>query len=102
MLTAVGKTSYKAFISYSHRDRIWGAWLQRALETARTLTAGRVIAVFGSAGLRDVQKRAWMGEIGGRLADVTLLTAEDPRTESLEAILDEMDAIRVIRPARRS
>ena len=31
-----------------------------------------------------------MGEIGGRLADVTILTAEDPRTESLEAILDEM------------
>ncbi len=64
--------------------------LQRVLETARTLTEGRVIAVFGSAGLRDVEKRAWMGEIGGHLADVTVLTAEDPRTESLEAILDEM------------
>jgi UDP-N-acetylmuramoyl-L-alanyl-D-glutamate--2,6-diaminopimelate ligase len=64
--------------------------LERALETARTLTHGRVIAVFGCAGLRDVEKRPWMGEIGGRLADVTIHTAEDPRTESLEAILDEM------------
>ena len=64
--------------------------LKRVLETARTLTDGRVIAVFGSAGERDVAKRAWMGEIGGRLADVTVLTAEDPRTESVEAILAEM------------
>ena len=37
-----------------------------------------------------MQKRAWMGEISARLADVTVMTAEDPRRESLEAILDEM------------
>jgi UDP-N-acetylmuramoyl-L-alanyl-D-glutamate--2,6-diaminopimelate ligase len=77
---------FTALVDFAHTPNS----LQRVLETARTLTAGRVIAVFGSAGLRDVQKRAWMGEIGGRLADVTVLTAEDPRTESLEAILDEM------------
>jgi UDP-N-acetylmuramoyl-L-alanyl-D-glutamate--2,6-diaminopimelate ligase len=64
--------------------------LQRALETARTLTQGRLIAVFGSAGERDVNKRAWMGEIGARLADVAILTAEDPRREPLDAILAEM------------
>jgi UDP-N-acetylmuramoyl-L-alanyl-D-glutamate--2,6-diaminopimelate ligase len=64
--------------------------LERALQTARTLTGGRVIAVFGCAGERDREKRAWMGEIAGRLADVTVMTAEDPRTESLDAILDEM------------
>jgi UDP-N-acetylmuramoyl-L-alanyl-D-glutamate--2,6-diaminopimelate ligase len=64
--------------------------LQRALETARTLTSGRVIAVFGCAGERDRKKRAWMGEISARLADVTVMTAEDPRRESLDAILDEM------------
>ena len=49
-----------------------------------------MIAVFGAAGLRDVEKRPWMGEIGGRLADVTVLTAEDPRTEPVDAILEEM------------
>jgi UDP-N-acetylmuramoyl-L-alanyl-D-glutamate--2,6-diaminopimelate ligase len=64
--------------------------LERALETARTLAEGRVIAVFGCAGERDREKRAWMGEISGRLADVTVMTAEDPRRESLQAILDEM------------
>ena len=60
--------------------------LENALKTARELTHGRVIAVFGCAGLRDVQKRAWMGEIAGTLADITVVTAEDPRTESLAQI----------------
>jgi UDP-N-acetylmuramoyl-L-alanyl-D-glutamate--2,6-diaminopimelate ligase len=71
--------------------------LERALEAARCLveeagggSTARVIAVFGAAGLRDVEKRPWMGEIGGRLADVTVFTAEDPRTEPMEAILDAM------------
>jgi UDP-N-acetylmuramoyl-L-alanyl-D-glutamate--2,6-diaminopimelate ligase len=50
---------------------------------------GRVIAVFGSAGLRDREKRRLMGRIGGELADVVIVTAEDPRTESLEAIVAE-------------
>jgi len=62
--------------------------LENALKTARELTNenGRVIAVFGCAGLRDVQKRAWMGEISGTYADITVVTAEDPRTESLAQI----------------
>ena len=64
--------------------------LERALHTLRALTSGRLIAIFGSAGLRDVAKRYLMGKIGAQLADVVILTAEDPRTESLEAILEEM------------
>ena len=67
--------------------------LENALKTARALIGegasnarGRVIVVFGCAGLRDVQKRAWMGEIAGTHADLIVLTAEDPRTESLAAI----------------
>ncbi len=51
---------------------------------------GRLIAVFGSAGLRDRQKRRMMAETSARLADLTILTAEDPRTESLDFILKEM------------
>jgi UDP-N-acetylmuramoyl-L-alanyl-D-glutamate--2,6-diaminopimelate ligase len=49
-----------------------------------------VIAVFGSAGLRDRQKRRMMAETSAELADLTVLTAEDPRTESLQDILAEM------------
>ncbi len=53
-------------------------------------SVGRVIAVFGSAGLRDVEKRRLMAETAAELADLTILTAEDPRTESLDDILEMM------------
>ncbi len=61
--------------------------LAAALDTARAMTDGRVIVVFGSAGLRDVAKRRMMGEVAGRLADLAIITAEDPRTEDLAAIM---------------
>ncbi len=51
---------------------------------------GRVIAVFGSAGKRDVAKRRLMAEVSIGAADLTVLTAEDPRTESLDDILAMM------------
>jgi UDP-N-acetylmuramoyl-L-alanyl-D-glutamate--2,6-diaminopimelate ligase len=50
------------------------------------------LSVFGSAGLRDKEKRRMMAETSAELADLTVLTAEDPRTESLDGILDEMAA----------
>jgi UDP-N-acetylmuramoyl-L-alanyl-D-glutamate--2,6-diaminopimelate ligase len=78
--------SFLALIDFAHTPNA----LQRALEAVRTMTEGRVIAVYGSAGERDVAKRAWMGQIGARLADLVVLTAEDPRTEPVDAILDEM------------
>jgi UDP-N-acetylmuramoyl-L-alanyl-D-glutamate--2,6-diaminopimelate ligase len=53
---------------------------------------GRIIAVFGSAGLRDRLKRRMMAETSIELADLSVFTAEDPRTESLAAILAEMAA----------
>ncbi|MBN1318457.1 MAG: UDP-N-acetylmuramoyl-L-alanyl-D-glutamate--2,6-diaminopimelate ligase [Anaerolineales bacterium] len=66
--------------------------LERTLETGREIvdSSGRVIAVFGSAGLRDVAKRRMMAEISARKADITILTAEDPRTEPLDSILADM------------
>jgi len=79
---------FRAVVDFAHTPNA----LRRVLQTARGLTRGRVIVVFGAAGLRDRTKRRVMGEIAARLADRTVLTAEDPRTESLEAILDEMAA----------
>lgn len=66
--------------------------LARALETVRPLVApdGRLITVFGSAGERDRAKRYLMGAVGAQLADVTIITAEDPRTESLAEISAEI------------
>lgn len=73
--------------------------LERALITLRKLVGqqpdgqpGRLIAVFGSAGLRDRAKRRLMGRVSGRLADFTVITAEDPRTEVLTEINAEIAA----------
>jgi len=60
------------------------------LSGARSMTSGRIITVFGSAGKRDVAKRIIMAEISARDADFSILTAEDPRTESLDEILSMM------------
>lgn len=63
--------------------------LEKTLELACQLVKprqGRVIVVFGSAGLRDREKRAMMGRVAGRLADLAVITAEDPRSERVEDI----------------
>jgi UDP-N-acetylmuramoyl-L-alanyl-D-glutamate--2,6-diaminopimelate ligase len=82
---------FTAIVDFAHTPNA----LKVALESGRQLTEGRVIAVFGSAGLRDKAKRRMMPEWAAQLADVSVLTAEDPRTESLDDILAEMaDAAR--------
>ncbi len=73
---------FAAIVDFAHTPNA----LRVALETAREFTRGKTIAVFGCAGLRDVYKRAMMGEVAGRLADKIVVTAEDPRTESLDEI----------------
>lgn len=80
--------NFTAIVDFAHTPNA----LKVALEAARPMTTGRVISVFGSAGLRDREKRRMMAETSAELADLTVLTAEDPRTESLTGILDEMAA----------
>lgn len=79
---------FTAIVDFAHTPNA----LKNALEAARAMLppGGRVIAVFGSAGLRDREKRRLMAETSARLADLTVLTAEDPRTEPLDAILQAM------------
>ena len=77
---------FAAIVDFAHTPNA----LRSALQAARALTSGRVIAIFGSAGLRDRLKRRMMAETSAELADLTVLTAEDPRTESLQEILAEM------------
>jgi UDP-N-acetylmuramoyl-L-alanyl-D-glutamate--2,6-diaminopimelate ligase len=77
---------YTVIVDFAHTPNA----LQNALRAVRETTSGRVMVVFGCAGLRDRGKRAWMGRIAGELADGTVITAEDPRTEPLEAIMEEI------------
>ena len=66
--------------------------LEKVLGAVRPLTGGRLVTVFGCGGDRDRGKRPVMGEIAGRLSDITVLTSDNPRSESPIAILDEVEA----------
>ena len=84
----VFKKPFKIYIDFAHKPDA----LEKALKFLRSKTKGRVIAVFGCAGLRDKTKRPIMGEIASRLADITILTAEDPRTEDVNRIIEAIAA----------
>lgn len=61
-----------------------------ALRESKTSSRQNLIAVYGAAGLRDFIKRPVMGKVGAELADLVVLTAEDPRTENLWSIIRQM------------
>ena len=75
---------FTAIVDFAHTPNA----LDGAIAAARAMTDGRVIVTFGCAGLRDREKRRLMGEVAGRAADKIVITAEDPRTESLDEIID--------------
>ena len=80
--------------------------LERAIEAARALAEGSVIVCFGCGGDRDPGKRPEMGEVSGRLADLTVVTSDNPRTENPDAIIQQIlpglgSASHEIEPDRR-
>ncbi len=74
-------------VDYAHNDDA----LRNLLETAKELAAQRIILVFGAGGDRDRSKRPRMGEVAGRLADFTIITSDNPRSENPLAIIADIE-----------
>lgn len=82
----VHEDNFTVMIDFAHTPNA----LEQILRSLRPEIKGRIIHVFGSAGQRDRQKRPKMGEVSAKYADVIVLTAEDPRSESVEKIMNEI------------
>ena len=81
------KKELTIMIDYAHSPES----LENILSATKSYTRGRVISVFGCGGDRDTSKRAIMGEISGRIADFTIITSDNPRTEDPQKIVDQIE-----------
>ncbi len=78
---------FVVMVDYAHTP----ASLEGILRAVKSYTRGRVICVFGCGGDRDPFKRPMMGEISGRLADITYITTDNPRSEDPAKIIGEIE-----------
>jgi UDP-N-acetylmuramoyl-L-alanyl-D-glutamate--2,6-diaminopimelate ligase len=79
---------FSVFVDYAHKPEA----LEAVLRTARMLTHGRVLCVFGCGGDCYRGKRPLMGRIASSLSDLVILTTDDPRDEDPQAIVDDIAA----------
>ena len=81
------KQELTIMIDYAHTPES----LESILQAVKSYTKGRVISVFGCGGDRDSIKRPLMGEVSGRVADYTIITSDNPRTEEPETIITDIE-----------
>ncbi len=79
---------FRVFVDYAHTDDA----LANVLETLKNFTEGRLIVVFGCGGNRDKSKRAPMGAVAARLADMAIVTSDNPRDEDPRSIIEQVCA----------
>jgi UDP-N-acetylmuramoyl-L-alanyl-D-glutamate--2,6-diaminopimelate ligase len=79
---------FAVLVDYAHTPDS----IENVLRAARRLTEGRLIAVFGAGGDRDRDKRPKMGRAGAELADLVVVTSDNPRSEDPTAIVAEVAA----------
>ncbi len=79
-------TDYSVIIDYAHTPD----GLENVLSSVNSFKKGRCIAVFGCGGDRDATKRPIMGEIGTRMADIAIITSDNPRCEDPKKIIDDI------------
>jgi UDP-N-acetylmuramoyl-L-alanyl-D-glutamate--2,6-diaminopimelate ligase len=88
---------YGVIVDYAHTPDA----IRSVLREARALASGRVLIVFGSAGERDLAKRAIQGAVAVTDADFAVFTSEDPRFEDPDAIIEQIAAGAVEAGGRR-
>jgi UDP-N-acetylmuramoyl-L-alanyl-D-glutamate--2,6-diaminopimelate ligase len=93
-----GPASFNVIVDYAHTPD----GLSQVLQAVRKFTSRKIILVFGCGGDRDTSKRPAMGEIAAGLADVAVITSDNPRSENPEKIIRDIVAgARKLRPGGR-
>src|SRR5947207_9083243 len=79
---------FRVIVDYAHTDDA----LHKLMQTAREITNGRLVVVFGCGGERDHTKRPAMGEVAARESDYAIVTSDNPRGEDPMAIIHQIEA----------